>query len=53
MSVSESTLRKIGAAHPDEVVLELRRSMYGLNQAGRLWSQLLHARISDVWYVRC
>ena len=27
MTVSESTLRKIGAAHPGEVVLELRRSL--------------------------
>ena len=30
MTVSESTLRKIGATHPGEVVLELQRSLYGL-----------------------
>uniref|UniRef100_A0AAV1UMW7 Uncharacterized protein n=1 Tax=Peronospora matthiolae TaxID=2874970 RepID=A0AAV1UMW7_9STRA len=53
MTVSESTLRNVGAMHPGEVVLELRRSLYGLKQAGRLWSQLLHARLSDAGYVRC
>ena len=46
-------MRKIGATHPGEVVLELRRSLHGLKQAGRLWSQLLHARLSDAGYVRC
>ena len=33
---SESTLCKIGATHPGEVVLELRRSLYGPKQAERL-----------------
>ena len=51
MSLSESTLRKIGAAHPGEVVLELRRSLDGLKQAGRLWRQFLHARLCDAGYV--
>ena len=50
--MSESTLRKIGATHPGEDVLKLRRCLYGLKQAGRLWSQLLHARIIDAGYVR-
>ena len=39
MTVSENTLRKIGATHLAEVVLELRRSLYVLNQAERLWGQ--------------
>ena len=38
MTVSESTVRKIGAAHPGEVVFEMRRRLYGLKQAGSLWS---------------
>ena len=33
--------------------MELRRSLYGLKQAGRLWRQMLHARLSDAGYVRC
>ena len=31
----------------------MRRSLYGLKQAGHLWIQLLHARLSDAGYVRC
>ena len=46
MTLSESTLRKIGATHTGEVVLELRRSLYRLKQAGRRWVQLLHTRLS-------
>ena len=36
MRLSDSVLRKIGAAHPGEFVLELRRILYGLKQAVRL-----------------
>ena len=53
MTVSENTISKIGATHPGEVALELRRSFYGLKPAGSLWSQLIHARLSDAGYVRC
>ena len=53
MDVSSDTLRELGAANAGEVVLELRKSLYGLNQAGRLWSQLLHARLVDAGFVRC
>ena len=44
MTMSESTLRKISATHPDEVVFELRRSLYGLKQDRCL-------QLSDAWYV--
>ena len=53
MDVSGDTLREIGAANSGEVVLELRKSLYGWKQAGRLWSQLLHARRTDAGFVRC
>ena len=36
MDVSDDTLRDLGAANCDEVVLELRKSLYGLKQAERL-----------------
>ena len=42
MIVAESTLRKIGAAHPCDVVLDLRWSLYGMKKAGRLWIQLIY-----------
>ena len=53
MTLSDGTLREVGAAHAGEVFLELQRILYGLKQAGRLWSQLLHARLSDASFTRC
>ena len=51
MTVSESTLRKVGAIHPGEVVLELRRSLYGLKKAGRLY-RLADPSSTQRWRVR-
>ncbi len=34
-------------------VLKLQRSLYGLNQAGRLWNNLLHTQLIDIGYTRC
>ena len=53
MDVSDDILRELGAANFGEVVHELRKSLYGLKQAGRLWIQLLHARLKDAGLVRC
>ena len=53
MEVREETLKKIGATNKKEVVLELHTSLYGLKQAGRLWSQLLHARLLDAGFIQC
>ena len=53
MTMSDSTLREVGEAHAGEVFLELQRSLYELKQAGRLWSQLLHARLSEAGLTRC
>ena len=53
MEVSEDTLKIIGAKSKKEVVLELHKSLYGLKQAGRLWSQLLHARLLDAGFSQC
>ena len=53
MDVSDDTLRELGAGNSGEVVLELCESLYGFKQAGRLWSQLLHTRLTDAGFVRC
>uniref|UniRef100_A0AAV1V3X7 Reverse transcriptase Ty1/copia-type domain-containing protein n=2 Tax=Peronospora matthiolae TaxID=2874970 RepID=A0AAV1V3X7_9STRA len=47
MQVTEETLRTHGATSASELVLELRKSLYGLKQAGRLGSLLLHAKLVD------
>ena len=51
--MSDDTLRELGASNSGEVVLELRKSLYSLKKAGRIWSQLLHARLTDAEFVRC
>lgn len=34
-------------------VLRLNKSLYGLKQAGRVWSQKLHATLKKIGFVRC
>uniref|UniRef100_A0AAV1UE51 Reverse transcriptase Ty1/copia-type domain-containing protein n=1 Tax=Peronospora matthiolae TaxID=2874970 RepID=A0AAV1UE51_9STRA len=53
MSVSSATLRKYGAAGSEELALEVWKSLYGLKQAGRLWSQLLHTKRSAAAFRCC
>ena len=35
--IDTSDLKKLGATSGKDVVLELKKSLYGLEQAGRLW----------------
>uniref|UniRef100_A0AAV1T269 Reverse transcriptase Ty1/copia-type domain-containing protein n=1 Tax=Peronospora matthiolae TaxID=2874970 RepID=A0AAV1T269_9STRA len=53
MPVSKETLRAQGVSNASELVLELRKSHYGLKQAGWLWSQLLHSKLSTAGFTRC
>uniref|UniRef100_A0AAV1TTB1 Reverse transcriptase Ty1/copia-type domain-containing protein n=1 Tax=Peronospora matthiolae TaxID=2874970 RepID=A0AAV1TTB1_9STRA len=53
MPVSEETLRSQSVSDASELVLELRKSLYGLKQAGRLWNQLLHSKLSSAGFTRC
>ncbi|KAE8886391.1 hypothetical protein PF003_g8924 [Phytophthora fragariae] len=42
MEISGAKLVELGAQHKRELVLRLKKSLYGLKQAGRLWNRLLH-----------
>ena len=53
MAVSTKILQEYGVTSGDELVLELRKSLHGLKQAGRLWSQLLNAKLTEAGFVRC
>ena len=53
MRVSEEWLRTHDAASANELVLELRKSLYGIKQASCLWSQLLHDKLYDARFARC
>ena len=43
----------MGAKDKQEVVLELRKSLYGLKKAGRLWNQLLHQKLNEARFRQC
>lgn len=50
MDVDEKTLDNLGARSKSDLLLQLHKSLYGLKQAMRLWSQLLHARLTEAGY---
>ncbi|CAI5716713.1 unnamed protein product [Peronospora effusa] len=53
MDVSGDTVKELEATNVSELALQLRKSLYGLKQAGRLWSQLLHTRLFDAGFQQC
>ncbi|CAI5732632.1 unnamed protein product [Peronospora farinosa] len=53
MDVSGDTVKELEATNVSELALQLRKSLYVLKQAGRLWSQLLHTRLLDAGFQQC
>ena len=43
MKISKDELQRFGVQHTEKMVFRPRCSLYGLNQAGRLWAQLLNS----------
>nr|CCA27058.1 putative polyprotein [Albugo laibachii Nc14] len=47
-------IQKFGAKNPGELILRLKKKkLYGLKQAGRLWSKLLHEYLSEAGFEQC
>ena len=53
MKIKDENLKELGVSRASEVALELKKSLYGLKQAGRLWSQLLHTRLKESGFEEC
>lgn len=50
MEIGVESLRSFRVQSPKNLVLHLQESLYGLKQAGRLWSQLLHSKLNDAGF---
>ncbi|POM67045.1 Pol Polyprotein [Phytophthora palmivora] len=50
MTIPEEILKELGVETDAEVVLELKKAVYGLKQAGRLWSKLLYSKIMEIGF---
>ncbi|GMG18438.1 unnamed protein product [Phytophthora fragariaefolia] len=50
MKFPEEILKEIGVETDADVALELKKGLYGLKQAGRLWSKLLHLKLVEIGF---
>ena len=53
MKISDDNHKDLDVNNDADLVLELKEILYGLKQAGRLWSQLLHKRLEEEKFSRC
>nr|CCA23665.1 hypothetical protein ALNC14_098090 [Albugo laibachii Nc14]CCA25326.1 hypothetical protein ALNC14_114700 [Albugo laibachii Nc14] len=53
MKIREKELQRFGVQHSGQMVLRLRRSLYGLKQAKLLWGQLLHSKLLRASFIQC
>jgi hypothetical protein len=47
IQVDEETLRKFGVQHQNQLALILKKSLYDLKQAGRMWNKKLDKFLKD------
>ena len=52
MFVPDVHLKQLGAQVSDRLALSLKNSLYGLKQAGRIWSKLLDTKLVEAGFSR-
>nr|CCA23732.1 PREDICTED: hypothetical protein [Albugo laibachii Nc14] len=53
MFITQEDIRKLGETRKTDMELHLKKSLYGLNQAGRLWIQLLDTEMEKNGFDWC
>ena len=53
MKIPAELLRNTGVTSVKELLLRLKRILYGLKQAGRLWHQLLRKTLLELEFIQC
>ena len=53
MAISEQCLELNKVKFREELVLKLKKTLYGLKQAGRLWNRLLDNKLVELDFVQC
>nr|CCA27717.1 conserved hypothetical protein [Albugo laibachii Nc14]CCA27745.1 conserved hypothetical protein [Albugo laibachii Nc14] len=53
MVIPAKELQKLGTTDKTRLALRLNNSLYGIKQAGRLWSQLLHKKLEEIGFTQC
>jgi hypothetical protein len=54
MKVSQERMKKLGVENERQITLKLKKSLYGLKQAGRLWNDMLNGFLVDkLGFLRC
>ena len=53
MKIKDGILRQYGVQDKSYLALQLKKPLYRLKQAGRLWSKLLHTRVEEAVFTQC
>ena len=53
MTLSEKEIGGLGVKSSTDLALLLKKSLYGLKQAGRLWSKLLDSKLRHIRFQQC
>ena len=53
MKMKDENLKELGVSSASEVAIKLKKILYGLKQAGRLWSHLLRTRLKESGFKQC
>ena len=53
MKIQDGTLQQFGVKGKSYLALMLKKSLYGLKQAGCLWIKLLHTRLEEAGFTQC